>query len=580
MRIIPYLLTMLFFATSAGAEDLSKNPDDVPWLDTNDDWGRPWGDAANHFYRNLEAAGAAPGAAAGEMEFAVGTELSLRKVFRPKVWFKGSFGSPVALEAARGEYEAFQLVVCPIADAERELTYLSPERAQGEGSLIPKTVSIDAIEVSPLRHAGSDFRIETSAMRIYRVGYIRTLPGQYPVMHVGQWPDPLLPMRPFEVSNPNCQPIWIEVRVPHDAPAGDYGGHVTVRGPHDVRVDIRLTVWDFALPDPPRTVSNGWSLHQWFTRDGTDRLVDRLNVLLDHRLVAWHTAFDQRNDLRAHDRVMELLLSRGVQLQAIGGEPEPQYVKHLREKGWLRHFVSIWGDEPHERDYPEYRRRAELVRKKFPGLVVAMTEEPTPTNEGLFDLWIAEPSAQDDGWVKEALRRGDRVWWYLCQLPIHAQYPGPIHRAPGMVVDRPAIDHRITYWLAFKQQIEGVSYWAVSNWPKGWDKWNGGAEPWPPNPRVAFPYSGQHNANGFLCYPGADGMPWPSIRLKAMRDGLEDHDYLSLLRDRAGLTRWSAMADRAVPPELAMGLRYYNKDPGVLLKARRHLAEQIVGLGQ
>ena len=298
MRIIPYLLTVLFFATSAGAEDLSKNPDGVPWLDTNDDWGRPWGDAANHFYRNLEAAGAAPGAAAGEMEFAVGTELSLRKVFRPKVWFKGSFGSPVALEAARGEYEAFQLVVCPIADAERELTYLSPERAQGEGSLIPKTVSIDAIEVSPLRHAGSDFRIETSAMRIYRVGYIRTLPGQYPVMHVGQWPDPLLPMRPFEVSNPNCQPIWIEVRVPHDAPAGDYGGHVTVRGPHDVRVDIRLTVWDFALPDPPRTVSNGWSLHQWFTRDGTDRLVDRLNVLLDHRLVAWHTAFDQRNDLR------------------------------------------------------------------------------------------------------------------------------------------------------------------------------------------------------------------------------------------------------------------------------------------
>ncbi len=578
MRIWRSLVFVLLCATSVAAQDLSNNPAGVPWLNTNDEWGRAWGDAANQFYKNLEAHRNVHGG--DQMQFAVGTEIALRKVFRPKVWFKGNFSGSVSIMAARGEYEAFQLVICPITDEERGLGYLSDGRAQGNGSLVPKTVVIHAIDVSPLHHADVDYQIESAASTLYRVGYIPTQPGQYPVMHVGDWPDPLLPLGPLEVSNPYCQPVWVEIRVPREAPAGEYSGHVTVHGPHDVRIEIELTVWDFTLPNPPRTVSNGWVLHEWFRRDGTDRLLERLDVLLDHRLIAWHTAVDTRGDLEAHDRVMELLLSRGVQLQAIGGKPDAAYIEHLHSRGWLEHFVSLWGDEPHERDYPRYREQSDVIHNEFPGLAVAMTEEPTPTNVGLFDVWIAEPSAQRDAWVQDALNRGDRVWWYLCQLPINAEYPGPIHRAPGMVVDRPAIDHRITYWLAFEQHIDGVSYWAVSQWPEGWDKWNGGAEPWPTNPRVPFPYSGQHNANGFLCYPGSDGMPWPSIRLKTMRDGLEDHDYLSLLRERAGDTLWSAIEDQAVPHELAVGLRYYNKDPHVLLKVRRQVAERIIQLPQ
>ena len=43
--------------------------------------------------------------------------------------------------------------------------------------------------------------------------------------------------------------------------------------------------------------------------------------------------------------------------------------------------------------------------------------------------------------------------------------------------------------------------------------WNGGfeswpAKPWPTSPRSSFPYSGQHNGNGFVCYPGTDGRPY------------------------------------------------------------------------
>ena len=564
------LVTLLAVVAVASAADLTKNGDGVAWLDTTDEWGRPWGDAASDFYHRLDDQRRLlkkQDVNRDRLQFAVGTEISLRKVFRPKVWFKGGFSGVVFLEAARGEAQSFQLVVCPLADAERDLNEISDERAQGEGSLKPKTVAIKGVEISPLEHEQTNDRIEPDRFEIYRVGYIRTVAPQYPVMHVGEWPDPLLPFEPFEVANPYCQPLWFDVRVPRDAAAGTYRGRITVKGPHDVVINLILTVWDFTLPDPPKMFAMGWQLNDWFTRDGIEPLLKRLDVLLDHRIAPWHLAYSYHKNLPDHDRVMQHLLDRGVQIQSTQGNPPAEFVDHLRKKDWLKHYICIWGDEPHPRDYPAYRKRSEQLRAQHPGLTVAMTDEPTPEQAGLFDMWITEPAAHNEPNARQARARGERTWWYHCQLPIHARYLGPIHATPGVVVDRPAIDHRITYWLAFKHRIDGVAYWAISHWPDGWQHWP--KQPWPVNPRVPFPYSGQHNANGFLCYPGSDGLPWPSIRLKTIRDGLQDYDYLNLLPYR-GVT---------VNPELAGGLRYYNKDPKVLLDTRHRLAQKIVELG-
>lgn len=580
MRYTVHSLACCILVCGIAFADNTLNPRGIPWVDTIDHWGRPWGDAGCEFYRRLEGQREhqdAHGVPAGTMQFAVGTESCLRKVFRPKLWFTGDLSGSVSLQAAKGEYESFQLVICPIADAERKVTYLSEDKEHGLTVFEEKKVQIAGVEAKPLKHHGSNYTIGAENYQFYKVGYVETVQPQYPVMHVGEWPDPLLPMEPFEVSNPLCQAIWIEVHIPRDAPAGRYQGTLTVKGPYPVPIEVNLEVWDFALPEVPERISMGWSLHSWFKEGGVDRELERLSILLEHRLAPWHVAYSHQADLDSFDRVMATLLARGVHLQAMSGKPEASFVEHLRNKGWLKHFVTLWGDEPHERDYETYRDRTRQIHEEFPGLTVAMTEEPTPDNVGLFDLWIAEPSAQNDTWVADARARGDRVWWYLCQLPIHASLPGPLNRCPGMVLDRPAIDHRITYLFAFKQRIEGVSYWAVSAWPEGFENWP--EEPWPISPRVSFPYSGQHNGNGFLCYPGTDGLPWPSIRLKVMRDGLEDQDYLYILQQRAGSTpNQKVRALLEIPQELAVDLRYYNKDPDVLLKVREQLAESIVDL--
>ncbi|GIX06663.1 MAG: hypothetical protein KatS3mg115_1066 [Candidatus Poribacteria bacterium] len=68
---------------------------------------------------------------------------------------------------------------------------------------------------------------------------------------VDEWPDPLPPVRgPFEAAGGRNHPIWILIRVPEEAPAGDYVGTVTVQaGEEKHRVPIRLHVWDFTLPE-------------------------------------------------------------------------------------------------------------------------------------------------------------------------------------------------------------------------------------------------------------------------------------------------------------------------------------------
>jgi len=54
------------------------------------------------------------------------------------------------------------------------------------------------------------------------------------------------------------QPVWVTVRVPRDAQAGDYTGKLTIgaQGIKPVEVPIKLRVADWALPDPKKFVSH------------------------------------------------------------------------------------------------------------------------------------------------------------------------------------------------------------------------------------------------------------------------------------------------------------------------------------
>jgi len=87
--------------------------------------------------------------------------------------------------------------------------------------------------------------------------------------------------------------------------------------------------------------------------------------------------------------------------------------------------------------------------------------------------------------------------------------------------------YRVPTWINYQYNITGLLYWSTVTTV---------IDPWG-NP--AFSHSARHfNGGGFLFYPGVpcgiDG-PVSSMRLKNLRDGMEDYEYFAILERLAPL---------------------------------------------
>jgi hypothetical protein len=79
--------------------------------------------------------------------------------------------------------------------------------------------------------------------------------------------------------------------------------------------------------------------------------------------------------------------------------------------------------------------------------------------------------------------------------------------------------------------------------------------------------------DGSLLYPGKpvghDG-PLPSLRLKLIRQGLQDYDYLKLASEKAGVEKVDAIVNEQVK-----SWTEYQQDPTALEQAKEKLARLI-----
>jgi hypothetical protein len=142
-----------------------------------------------------------------------------------------------ALEAARNEFEPFQLIITADRDVLFNVDVNASDLQDAKGHIIP-----------------------SGSIMIYKAIFMNVTAPSSTEGESGEWPDALIPKKdeyagevrdgfPFPIGFGRNQPIWIEVYVPRDAAAGLYTGSVTVTadGESPVAVPIRLTVWDFAL---------------------------------------------------------------------------------------------------------------------------------------------------------------------------------------------------------------------------------------------------------------------------------------------------------------------------------------------
>jgi hypothetical protein len=139
---------------------------------------------------------------------------------------------------------------------------------------------------------------------------------------------------------------------------------------------------------------------------------------------------------------------------------------------------------------------------------------------------------------------------------------------PSYVIDASAVQNRAMEWLSFAHGFTGELYFeTVMNLDRAW------------KPAGLCAFGGQ--GDGGLFYPGdpavIGGRSWvpiESIRLKLIREGMEDHEYLHLL---------ATLGDARGAREEALRLfpaadRVTSTRPEALYAARRRIADRIEAL--
>lgn len=476
-------------------------------------------------------------------------------------------GEPAArLLLARGECEGIQVAVPPPVE------------------------QVDAT-VEPL--ANSKGRLEH---RLYRVGYVPVTTPSNSEGAPGLWPDPLIPTEdaftgesrsalPFDSTVERPLVLYVELCAPSTLAPGTYRGALTLTasGRPRQRVELSARVISATLP-ASSSLSNSFGISIYSIARGhgltapsteASKLL-RLyaTALLSHRLSAYGMGIDpppaRREggrllvDFGAYDQELGPFLdgtalpsgarftSTEVRLPSKSASDEEvvaylrAYADHFRTKGWPVTLFRYAKDEPRPEDFALVRRQAEQVRR-VQGVRLLVTSALQPELDGASDIlcpplncFFPRKGLQTCSRVLPAqelhqrLGTGRKLWWYQsCNAHgcDHGPFEDPaVERAysgwASYMVDHSALRNRAMGPLAYLAAVEGELYFdTVYAFHQG-DPWEG-----------VWAFGG--NGDGTLFYPGTperiggkSAVPVESLRLKHIRDGLEDYEWLRLVDSR------------------------------------------------
>ncbi|MFC4596741.1 glycoside hydrolase domain-containing protein [Cohnella hongkongensis] len=514
----------------------------------------------------------------------IGVPANSEKMMRDEAPTNGELSNSLVMEAARNEYESGQIIV----------------RATEE--------DLAAVGVSVTDLVGeSGQRIAADRIKVYKQHYIEVTKQTTQANPKGWYPDALLPLGSsdrFEVKAGRNQGIWLTVHVPKDQPPGVYYGQVTVQvqDAELLEVPIHFTVWDFQLEDGSSTstafalwgdqlakahhvemnTQEYWELlenYYWFQTeyrlppddlpiptDDIDAYIDAAGRFLDNSKV---TSF----------RIPYYCSGNCDETRSLDLDKMQSIVDKLRARGWLSkgYFYLNFLDEPSPDRYPLVKDVSVQLKEIAPDVRHVVTKEVVSDLTGYVNTWAVPLQLYDPVKAGQREAAGDQMWWYTALAP---QHPYPSYH-----IDDDLLGARLLSWMQMQHHIEGNLYWSTTIF----QKYNGARyvdrDVW--SDPMAF--AGGANGDGFLMYPGYDyGIhgPVPTIRLEAIREGMEDYEYLRLLQQRLsaaagqlGLADFDV--DAALQPyydRLFERINKYDEDPQQLLQVRREIANRIVEL--
>jgi hypothetical protein len=492
------------------------------------------------------------------------------------------------------------------------------------------------ISVGPLKHKAGNAALPADSVACSFVGSVLIAEnspnhGKSDLVRPApaRFPDYLSDAKQMAVEAGRHQAVYLTIRVPKDAQAGDYEGTVTFRTDQGERtLPVALTVYPLTLPEERHLMVTEWfstgRFKQFHGVDPSDpnaffkMLAIYARNMADHRQNVFRVSLDliattkRRDgkltfDFSRFDKWCEIFWatgrmdlletgfvarfrdggwsSREIVLQDFrvrdeekaapatmpGREFLPQFLpaleQHLQERGWLDRTVFHIADEPSGHNIMSWREASDFVHRYGPRLK-RMDAIETPHCLDRLEIWVPKIDhyATWQQTYNDAQRLGNEMWFYTVGIFQAGRYP-------NKTVDVPLIQSRTLHWLNYRFGLTGYLHWGYNSWTDD-----------------PFEAPGQHRGDGWHVYPTKGGL-LDSLRWEQMRNGIQDYEYLRLLEEKVRQMKkeMSPRVASLIEPsqrgvEIAASVVRTaddcTNDPNVLYAAKRQVIDEILGLDQ
>lgn len=192
--------------------------------------------------------------------------------------------------------------------------------------------------------------------------------------------------------------------------------------------------------------------------------------------------------------------------------------KHLTEnrladgRSWLDIWVQHIADEPVPENIRSWESIAAQVKAAAPDIRILEAYRSHENNPELLDIPV--PQMDEILWPEYGrLTASQQCWFYTCMYPRGS--------FANRYVTQPLIKTRLIHWINARYDIPGYLHWGFNYWGENGDPYGDASAPvndWP-------------GGDAYIVYPSYHRVN-PSIRLKAMRDGIRDYELLKIVKEK------------------------------------------------
>jgi len=470
----------------------------------------------------------------------------------------------VKVYASRNSHKSFQIALRSLNDIDANISITALQNIHGDMLPVPAIYKTGFVPV--------DFPV-----RYFRAPEITDYIRYYPEKAGSDgwrdwWPDPLIPLKngsDCKIEANNTQPVWFDLDIPGTATPGMYRGHIIIEsGTDKVFMPVHVKVWQLQLPDKRHisaiydlrtgpgkspfgdnmTDAKGWSrfLAKYNTSPGMFSDAQPEFTYENGKVHMETAAFDEIVNFFIDELNITMLYTPGFfysvgwysgarpifNLQPYSSEyikawkdAYSMFIDHITQKGWRKNFVLYLSDEPRiPLAFNAIARVADMAKEVAPDVPIYVSSwDYVEEIAGHITAWgIGAQGQFPAALIEERKKQGDRfIYTTDGQQSMDTPFPAT---------------ERLSPWFCFKYGADafefwGSTWWTFNPWSYGWHAFikEGGGEQ-VKNP-VRYP-----NGDGYVAYPGDEiGVPGPvpTIRLIAIREGVDDFEIFNALKPYA-----------------------------------------------